>query len=569
MANWDPITVKVAVTRIKEESLVLPVIQRRLVWDEDKMELLFDTLLRSNSFGGIMSIEEERDAQPIFAFREFTADGTAVQSKQVALLTKTHNLVIDGQQRLQTFYIGLCGSYAGKQLYFDLYSDYQENDYNFRFAQGSGTLAKQDDEKTNIKECFWYLVKRLFTKLDLSNDDDDQVSEDIILEASVVEPELARAIKKNVRLFYNNVFSQPHVGIARVTINKTEDITKSRQKIVELFRRLNDGGTRLSAFDIAASIMKGFDWQMEAFLDELLSKNKDLGLTQDNLLKLIFLLRDNNAKEMLDIDQLDATFAVDNKERIELALSACTQFLRLSNLLSYYTDSKPSFIPIFFITYHLFHSNTPTERLGNYFDNYDTSNSDYPRIFKWLMLSLLNGIFRSRGAGWIPYKTGVRKILNVMKTNRKKPFPYAALINIYHTHPLTFTDKVTDDSLNLFDRNILFHTLYNLPRSIREQDIDHIQPFSLLTKNPDYAKIINVVENYQLLDVATNRGVKSAKPLNEWIQNDVQNKDLYLAKHFIPIDQELWKIERYPDFIEARRQILIKTLRSKLYMQET
>jgi uncharacterized protein with ParB-like and HNH nuclease domain len=74
MANWDAITVKAAVTRIRDESLVLPVIQRRLIWDEDKMELLFDTLLRSNSFGGIMSIEEERDAQPIFAFREFTVD---------------------------------------------------------------------------------------------------------------------------------------------------------------------------------------------------------------------------------------------------------------------------------------------------------------------------------------------------------------------------------------------------------------------------------------------------------------------------------------------------------------
>ena len=177
MANWDAITVKVTVNRIRDESLVLPVIQRRLVWNEDKMELLFDTLLRSNSFGGIMSIEEEKDAQPIFAFREFTLDGTPVKSKQVASLSKSHNLVIDGQQRLQTFLIGLCGSYAGKQLYFDLYSDYEENDFNFRFTIDPASLPGQDDEKSNIKQCFWYLAKRLFVRLDLTNDE-DQVSDE-------------------------------------------------------------------------------------------------------------------------------------------------------------------------------------------------------------------------------------------------------------------------------------------------------------------------------------------------------------------------------------------------------
>jgi hypothetical protein len=567
MANWDAITVKAAVTRIRDESLVLPVIQRRLIWDEDKMELLFDTLLRSNSFGGIMSIEEEKDAQPIFAFREFTVDGTPVKSKPIPSLTKSHNLVIDGQQRLQTFYIGLWGSYAGKQLYFDLYSDYEENDFNFRFAADPASLPSKDEEKSNIKDCFWYLTKRLFTRFDLTNDE-DQVSEEIVREQGITDPEMVKYIQKNVRLFYKNVFNQPHVGIARVTINKSEEITKSRQKIVELFRRLNDGGTKLSAFDLAASIMKGFDWKMEAFLDEMLIKNRNLGLTQDNLLKLIFLLRDNSAKEMMDIDQVDAAFAVENKERIDQALSACIQFLRLSNLLNYYSEARPSFIPIFFIVYHLFYSGVPTPQLQHYFDKYETSNSDYPLIFKWVMFSLLNGVFRSRGAGWIPYKTGIRKILSVMRRNRGQSFPFQELTRMYEAHPLTFTDQVTENSLNTFDRAILFLVLYKLPQGVREQDVDHIQPVSLLRQNPDYDKMINVVENYQLLDVGTNRGVKSAKPLNEWILKDVQNREVYLEKHFIPREQELWRIERYTDFITARRTILIRELKARLYIQE-
>ena len=54
-----------AVNEIDDEKFVLPVIQRSLVWTEEKMELLFDTLLKGDSFGGIMAIEEEKDKEII------------------------------------------------------------------------------------------------------------------------------------------------------------------------------------------------------------------------------------------------------------------------------------------------------------------------------------------------------------------------------------------------------------------------------------------------------------------------------------------------------------------------
>jgi hypothetical protein len=140
---------------------------------------------------------------------------------------------------------------------------------------------------------------------------------------------------------------------------------------------------------------------------------------------------------------------------------------------------------------------------------------------------------------------------------------------MYKGHPLAFTEEVTERSINGFDRGVVFHALYRLPQGVRDQDVDHIQPCSLLRQNPDYESIINVVENYQLLDVGTNRGVKSAKPLDEWICNDVRNREVYLEKHFIPHDQDLWRLERYKDFISARRSILIRELKARLYIQET
>jgi uncharacterized protein with ParB-like and HNH nuclease domain len=60
MATWKTYRISDAVRDINEGKFVLPVIQRYLVWDEEKMELLFDTLLKGDSFGGIMVIEEEK-----------------------------------------------------------------------------------------------------------------------------------------------------------------------------------------------------------------------------------------------------------------------------------------------------------------------------------------------------------------------------------------------------------------------------------------------------------------------------------------------------------------------------
>lgn len=167
MANWESITVAEAIIKISENNFVLPVIQRRLVWEEEKMELLYDTLLKSNSFGGIMVIEEEKNAKPLFSFRYFTKDGSPLSSINVETLTYNQYFIIDGQQRLQSFYIGLQGSINGKLLYFDLFSDYKNLEFDFKFENDQNKLPKKDNERAEnvIKEHRWYLASNLFKRL--------------------------------------------------------------------------------------------------------------------------------------------------------------------------------------------------------------------------------------------------------------------------------------------------------------------------------------------------------------------------------------------------------------------
>lgn len=435
MAIWKTFRVADVVTEIDEEVFVLPVIQRSLVWEEEKMELLFDTLLKGDSFGGIMVIEEEKDTKPLFNYRPFTKDGNFIPSREVEKLKRQQFFVIDGQQRLQTFYIGLKGSINGKVLYFDLFSDYNF-EYEFKFEKDENKLPKISKENNDrkIQEHFWYPVKELFKRLKDTNDE-DQVAEEIIQKNNIIDVNKKNQITRNIKAFYKNVITAETLGISKVVINKSLPEIENRQRIVELFRRLNDGGTQLSSFDLVASILKGFSWEMEGFINEMLEKYQDIGLTQDNLIKLIFLLQDNHAKEMASIEASDAEFAIQNRDRIKATIKALKDFLEFSKTYDYYKDGNRSFIPLFFISYHLFHKEIDNNTLLNYFNNYETGNTDYPLMKNWLYHSLINGVFRSKGVGWIPYKTGVRKLLEVIKNYKNKDFPTDELFKVYIEHP--------------------------------------------------------------------------------------------------------------------------------------
>lgn len=565
MATWKPYRISDIVTDIDEEKFVLPVIQRSLVWTEEKMELLYDTVLKGNSFGGIMVIDEDKESKPLFSYRPFTKDGNFIESKEVEKLRQQQSFVIDGQQRLQSFYIGLKGSINGKELYFDLFSDYNSL-FEFKFEKNEKDLPKTSKEIEDrvITKYFWYPVKELLRMLK-DTDDEEIVADEIISNNDIEEKNEKDHIGKNIKAFYKNIISSESLGISKVTINKKLPEIDNRQRIVELFRRLNDGGTKLSSFDLVASILKGFSWEMESFLREMLQDNEDIGLSQENLIKLIFLLQDNYNKEMASIEASDAQFAIDNKDKIKATIIALKKFLKNARLYEYYKDENRSFIPLFFIAYHLFHKDINNQQLENYFDNFETSNEDFPLIKQWIFHSLLNGVFRSRGAGWIPYRTGIKKILETIKEYKNQKFPVKKLFEVYVNHPITFnTDYLTNnnfDKLDELDSSFIYYLIYG--KAIRTNDIDHIMPKSILEKEKYDLWDINSIKNFQLLDYGTNRGDKNAKSFFEWISNPkyVKNKEEYLKIHLIPTNEEFWKEKNFKSFIEERRKLIIEKIR--------
>jgi hypothetical protein len=311
---------------------------------------------------------------------------------------------------------------------------------------------------------------------------------------------------------------------------------------------------------LVASVLKGFSWKMEGFLDKTLEEYEIIGLSQDNLIKLIFLLQDDHKKEMASIEAIDAEFAISNKDRINNTLKSVKDFLIHSELYNYYKDGKRSFIPLFFIAYHIFHKDIDTSNILNYFDNFDSGNTDYPLMYDWIYHSLINGVFKSRGAGWIPYKTGVRKILEAIKPHKKGLFPKNKLFDVYTSHPVVFSQDYSVDTIDNLERSFLYYLMYDRNQTIRIQDIDHIMPKSILESLKIEWDKINSIKNFQLIDYGTNRGKKNAKPFKEWMDNDVTDKSSFIKRHLIPSDQALWVEANFDEFSAKRAELILNKI---------
>jgi hypothetical protein len=570
MAGWKTYKIEEVVSEISDQAFVLPVVQRRFVWEPEKIELLFDTILKGDAFGGIMVLEEPSGQLPLFESRPFARHGERLTSLPTSSkLAKKTMFVIDGQQRLQSLYIGLIGRLDAGELFFDLLSDHKTF-FDFRFATDEkslpATVRKNDEsEKRTIQGRCWYRVATLFDRIKRIGDSWSTVADDVVEEYGRADKAMAAAIRTNIAAFWTNIFSKERLGVDSVSLNSGDDPIRNRQRVVELFRRLNDGGTPLSAYDLFASLLKGFNWKMEKFLDELLVEHGVMGLTQDNLIKLVFLLQGDAQKEMDGISASDADFAVQKQSEIKDALKLTQTFLEAAKLKDYFTSGNRSFIPLFFIAYYLFFKGA---RQG-YFDDFDTRHPDFKPMRDWVFHSLLNSSFKSRGVGWNPAKTGIANILRVMEGAKGKPFPMAELLKIYKDHLHSFTTAYRPEDLDRLDRDFTFYIIYDCQRPISSKDIDHIQPRSLLEEQGVVSEKINSISNFQLLDPGTNRGPKNDSPFDAWFNGsspdgaNVADKPGFLERHLIPTDPTMHRIEQFDRLLTERAKLIAKKLNGK------
>ncbi len=121
MANEldSAITIKKAIDNIDSGIFLLPAIQRRFVWNTRQIEMLFDSIMQDYPINTFMFWEvTDNEIKNKFRFYSFLKKYIEYKGgNNEEINTKGYpdfKAIIDGQQRLNSLYIGLKGSFSYK-----------------------------------------------------------------------------------------------------------------------------------------------------------------------------------------------------------------------------------------------------------------------------------------------------------------------------------------------------------------------------------------------------------------------------------------------------------------------
>lgn len=142
--GYNNISVRKLITylnnRIEQGGFWLPYIQKEFVWKEEEMEDFFEAIMRQYPIGMLLLLKTKREIK----YKRFVStysDGVNVKAAAEPINSEQKLLMLDGQQRLQSLFIALNGSYNGKELYFNVLSGCEENSkkYDFKFLDSQET----------------------------------------------------------------------------------------------------------------------------------------------------------------------------------------------------------------------------------------------------------------------------------------------------------------------------------------------------------------------------------------------------------------------------------------------
>lgn len=538
--------------------LWLPNIQRPFVWSEEQIARLFDSIMREYPISTLLIWKTKETVK----HRRFI-DNYHREIKLTDFYVPENNhskmMVLDGQQRLQSLFIGLKGSYSGRdrELYLDALSGdlVAPEDIRYRF------------EFRDTAKGVWPWV-RFKDIISIHNKLDMEIAEDI--ERRVPVPLSADDRKR----LHTNVARarQEFVHDDNITYQELDGIDKPDtyhvDDIVEVFIRANSGGTKLGKSDLLFSLLiaswEDADGEMEGLLEVL--NQGGFEYDRDLVLKCCLTVLEKGARYEVSKfrDGKTKDEIVSNWDAIATAIKAVRDFV-VSKTYIRSDRALPSYqalIPLIYFRYHF-----PQK-----FTHKCNHGAD---LQEYLLRSLMTGVFSGSPDNLID------KLVRNIKDNQDFVLTEAFDVVRADNRSLEISPDVI---FNQYYGSRTIHLFFNLwyadfnytpALDANGPQIDHIFPQSLLktvkTVNPESGKI-NIlryraeqrdqIANCMLLTAQENGfGGKSDTPPDRWFDvsrfdNDPKRQAEYLKLHLIPANPELWKLENFEQFIEARKVLI-------------
>ena len=247
--EYRPVRIKDVISAINKD-FFLPAIQREFVWEPDQIERLFDSILGDYPIGSFLFWkvdEQNKEEWTTFEFiRQFDKEHPNNPEANLKGIARDIYLILDGQQRITSLYIGLKGSYRffhyrwqTRRLYLNLLKrpvpneeDPQELIYQFSFRESP-------ESKDNSE--LWYEVGNIL---------DFEEAEDAKADIKKQIAHLAEPDKENANKLIGKLHNKVHTV---TTINYYEERPQDYDKVLTIFVRANSAGTPLEYSDLLLS----------------------------------------------------------------------------------------------------------------------------------------------------------------------------------------------------------------------------------------------------------------------------------------------------------------------------
>lgn len=507
--------------QIDDETLLLPEFQRGYVWNRDQVRGLFRSLYLGYPVGSLLTWEADA------ATTKMRGSGTNVGIRKILL---------DGQQRLTSLYGVIRGEppafFEGRaETFTGLHFDADTEVFEF-YAPAKMKGAPN-----------WFNVSQVFT-----NGLDDALLDRLELEEDR-NYRRARLARLNKLLQIRD--RQFHVEVLTGQ-DKTIDV------VVDVFNRLNSGGTKLSKGDLALARISAQSPEARKRMRGALAKwgSAGYGFTLEWLLRNVNVVATGRAP----FSALSRTSA----DTFDLALSrSCDYIDSILNTIAgrLGMDHGNVLISRYAIPVLTAYLHGQGGRFPNHVEQskalywyvhaglwgrYAGSTETYlARDLEILSEGGLNGLIAELANA----RGGTLRI-------RDEDFQGSTLGARFY--PLLYTMTRMGEARDLGSGLPLRMQLLGRKSSL---EVHHVIPKARLYERADLQFTraeVNAVANFSFLTKDSNL-VISAKSPQQYLTEVTEKHPGALESQWIPLDRELWRVERYREFLAERRRLLAES----------
>lgn len=527
--------------KIDENQLFVPAFQREYVWKREDAKRLISSLIKDYPTGTMLTWETNNPPELKETYKYDVSKGTV-------------KIILDGQQRITTLYMLMKGKippyYTEKEI---------ENDINNLYVNVETLDLEYYRVKMMENNPLWVNITDIFNSKVRERDITDELEK---------RNSGDRLPRERETVISNNIRAIERIE-DRDFLEQVIPVKASIKEAIDIFYIVNASGVNLTDAELALAQISGYWSQARELFKAKLQELEKQGF----VFKLDFIVYALLAVTHKMGSKMEKLHTSDNKEKLiaawnKLAKSVLDYVCNLLQSQAFvdHTDeinSVYALIPLIAYTF-----NKPDNKLNE---------EEIKKAVKWFYYSQI----RNRYISQLPQK--LDKDIGIINEN---PNPFDTLL------ALIDEERPLEIKASEFIGRDIRHPLFALMKwyfkskgavclgtglSLRKNmgkkyslERDHIFAYSVLRdsgiydmENQFHYAIAQEITNRAILTSIENRE-KSAKFADVYLTHVKKQFPNALKLQSIPEDENLWKVENYEKFLEARREMLATELNNYL-----